>query len=352
MTTEDNAASTPGARMAAEIAEQPARFAELVDNRGDIATVAADIAAKPPRFVLLAARGSSNHAAMYAKYLFEVLLGLPVGLASPSVTTLYGAEQDMTGVLLVTVSQSGGSPDLLQFTESARRRGARTLVLTNTPGSPLTEASDDTIHIRAGEERAVAATKSYSNTLLALYLLVDAIRGGDAEHVREIAGTAERTLGQCADDVRQTVARYRFAGRVVTTARGYSYPSAAEAALKLAETSYLAVRAYSGADLLHGPVAAIDADTAVLTLTSEGKGAQAMHQVLNTVASRGADILAIGSDAERVPASTRIALTATAEEVAPLIEILPVQQLALELALARGENPDQPRGLAKVTKTY
>lgn len=349
MTTEEN---TPGARMAAEIAEQPTRFADLIDNRQDINDVAANITAKPPRFVLLAARGSSDHAAMYAKYLFEVLLGLPVGLASPSVATLYGAEQDLQDVLLVTVSQSGGSPDLLQFTESARQRGARTLVLTNTPGSPLTEASDRTIHIRAGEEHAVAATKSYSCTLLALYLLVDKIRGGDAKHVREIADMADNTLERSGEAVRQTVARYRFAGRVVTTARGYSYPSAAEAALKLAETSYLAVRAYSGADLLHGPVAAIDADTAVLTLASEGKGAQAMHQVLDTVASRGADILAIGSGAGDVPASSRITLTPSAEEVAPMLEILPVQRLALELAIERGENPDQPRGLAKVTKTF
>src|SRR5699024_10781145 len=204
-------------------------------------------------------------------------------------------------VLLVTVSQSGGSPDLLQVTDAARRRGANTLVLTNTPGSPLTETTAATVHIRAGEERAVAATKSYTCTLLALYLFVDAMRGGDARHVREIAETAEHTLTQCDDVIRPTTDRYRFAGQVVTTARGYSYPSAAEAALKLAETSYLNVRAYSGADLLHGPVAAIDSDTAVLTLTSKGKGAQAMNQVLHTVSSRGADILAIGSDAANVP---------------------------------------------------
>jgi len=348
MTTADNA---PGARMAAEIAEQPSLLAGILDERQVIADIAAEITTEPPRFVLLAARGSSDHAAMYAKYLFEVLLGLPVGLASPSVTTLYEADVDLRDVLLVTVSQSGASPDLLEVTETARKQGARTLALTNTPGSPLTEASELTVFIRAGEERAVAATKSYTCTLLTLYLLVDAMRGGDARHARDIPATANDTLSHCHDTVRHLVDRYRFADRVVTTARGYSYPGACEAALKLSETSYLAVRPYSGADLLHGPVATIDADTAVLTLASEGKGAQAMHPVLDTVATHGADILAIGSGAFAVPANSRIPLDRTAEELAPLIEILPVQRLALELAIAHRENPDQPRGLAKITKT-
>src|SRR5699024_2612696 len=348
MTTDDNA---PGARMAAEIAEQPGLLAGIINERQEITDIAAEITVEPPRFVLLAARGSSDHAAMYAKYLIEVLLELPVGLVSPSVTTLYEAQVNLHGVLLVTVSQSGASPDLLRVTETARERGARTLALTNTPGSPMNAASELTVLIRAGEERAVAATKSYTCTLLALYLLVDAMRGGDARHVREITATAEDTLSRCGGTVEHLVDRYRFVDRVVTTARGYSYPSASEAALKLSETSYLAVRAYSGADLLHGPVATIDPETAVLSLASEGNGARAMHQVLDTVATRGADILAIGSGASEVPANNRIHLVRTAEEVAPLLEILPVQRLALDLAIARGEDPDQPRGLAKITKT-
>lgn len=340
-----------GARMAAEIAEQPTLLGDLVNSRGDIATVAAEIAAHPPRFVLLAARGSSDHAALYAKYLIEILLGIPVGLASPSVTTLYGAEGDLRDVLLISISQSGGSPDLLEVTTSARRRGARTVVLSNTPDSPLHNAGELAIDIRAGEEKAVAATKTYTATLLALYLLIDAVRGGDGEHVRDIGALAERTLADSADAVSHAAGKYRFVDRVITSARGYSYATAAETALKLAETSYLAARAYSGADLLHGPVAAIDEETAVVALTSEGAGGKAMREVLDTVAARGADVLAIGSAAGDVPASSRIPVPSSAEEVAPILEVLPAQRLALELALARGSDPDHPRGLHKVTKT-
>ncbi|HEY7596339.1 MAG TPA: SIS domain-containing protein, partial [Actinophytocola sp.] len=162
-----------GERMAAEIAEQPAVFDALVARRGSLAEVAERLAARGPRFALLAARGSSDHAALYTKYLIEVLLQLPAGLVSPSTTTLYGAEPDLSGVLYVTVSQSGGSPDLVEATRVARERGALTVAITNTPGSPLAEAAEHAVSIGAGDELAVAATKTYTATLLTSYLLVD-----------------------------------------------------------------------------------------------------------------------------------------------------------------------------------
>jgi glutamine---fructose-6-phosphate transaminase (isomerizing) len=345
------AAATPGRNMTDEIAQQPAVFADLLAGRAAIAEVAARIAERRPRFALLAARGSSDHAALYAKYLIEVLLELPTGLASPSTTTLYGAQPDLTDVLLVSVSQSGGSPDLLEVTESGRKRGALTVAVTNTAGSPLNSAAELTVDIRAGREQAVAATKTYSATLLALYLLIDAVRGGigaNAEPIPELAATALDTGRQAVDDA---VRRYRFAERMVTTGRGYSLATAAEAALKLAETSYLAARSYSGADLLHGPVAALDPDTAVLALCSSGRGGAAMREVLDVVHERGADICAIGSAASDVRASQRISTPDCAEELAPILEVLPVQQFALGLALARGFDPDNPRGLQKVTRT-
>lgn len=149
----------------------------------------------------------------------------------------------------------------------------------------------------------------------------------------------------------EAVQRYRFVDRVLTTGRGYSLPTALEAALKLAETSYLAARAYSGADLLHGPVAAVDAETAVLAVTSSGKGGDALHDVLDAVHGRGADVLAVGSASDKVSAALRIPVAETAEEVAPILEILPIQRLAHGLALARGGDPDNPRGLNKITRT-
>ncbi|HET6501093.1 MAG TPA: SIS domain-containing protein [Amycolatopsis sp.] len=340
--------TAPGQHMAAEIAEQPAVLAGLVARRTEVAQVAEVIARRPPRFALLAARGSSDHAALYAKYLIEVLLGLPAGLVSPSTVTLYGARPDLRDVLLVSVSQSGGSPDLLEFTETARGRGALTVAVTNTASSPLHKAAELAVDIGAGVEQAVAATKTYSATLLALYLLIDAVRGGDGSDAAELGTLAERALDV---SVQRAVDRYRFVDRIITTGRGYSYATALEAALKLAETSYLAARAYSGADLLHGPVAAIDEDTAVLAITGGGRGGAALHETLDAVAERGADVLALGSAAEEVPAAVRIPVPPVAEELAPVLEVLPVQNLALGLALARGGDPDRPRGLHKVTKT-
>ncbi|GDY30256.1 SIS domain-containing protein [Gandjariella thermophila] len=343
--------SDGGKHMAAEIAEQPAVLGGLLARRAEITSVAERVRDRRPRFALLAARGSSDHAALYAKYLIEVLLQLPAGLVSPSTTTLYGAQPDLAGVLLVSVSQSGGSPDLLEVTESARRRGALTIAVTNTPGSPLEQAAELAVDIGAGTELAVAATKTYSATLLALYLLVDAVRGGRGEHAAGLAELAAQTLDGSAAAVAEAVRRYRFVERVITTGRGYSAATAAEAALKLAETSYLAARAYSGADLLHGPVAAVDEETAVLAVTSAGHGGAAMREVLDVVRQRGADVLALGSAADTVPAALRIPVPETAEEVAPILEVLPAQRLALGLALARGGDPDHPRGLRKVTRT-
>lgn len=334
--------------MAAEVAEQPSVFESVLARRTDVARVADLVAARRPRFALLAARGSSDHAALYAKYLIEVLLQLPAGLVSPSTTTLYGARPDLTDVLYLSVSQSGGSPDLVAATEAARARGALTVAVTNTPGSPLSEAAELSFDIKAGDELAVAATKTYTATLLSLYLLVDAVRGGSGEAV---AGIGELAATALAAPIDEAVERYRNIERMVTTGRGYSSATAAEAALKLAETSYLAARAYSGADLLHGPVAAIDADTGVVAVTSRGRGGEAMRDVVAAVRERGADVLAVGSASADMPAGLRIDVPETEEEVAPILEVLPLQRLALALSLARGGDPDQPRGLSKVTRT-
>ncbi|GAA4442446.1 SIS domain-containing protein [Actinokineospora soli] len=339
----------PGELMRAEIADQPAVLARLVERRAELAEVAARVAAARPRFVLFAARGTSDHAALYAKYLVEALLALPAGSVSPSTTTLYGAQPDLSGVLYVTVSQSGGSPDLVEATHAARARGALTVAVTNTADSPLAGAAELAVDIGAGPELAVAATKTYTATLLSLYLLIDAVRGGTGEAVADIGALASTALA--AEGVDEAVARLRFVDRVVTTGRGYSSATAQEAALKLAETSYLPARAYSAAALLHGPVAAVDKDTAVVAVASAGRGGDAVREALEVVSASGADIIAAGSAAGAVPATLRVALPETAEEVAPILEILPLQRLAHGLALARGGDPDAPRGLSKVTRT-
>jgi glucosamine--fructose-6-phosphate aminotransferase (isomerizing) len=342
--------------MAADIAEQPEVFAHLLDSGARaIQGAAAQIVAWQPRHVIFTARGTSDHAALYAAYLTEIRLGIPAGLASPSAITVYGARPDLRDALVIGVSQSGGSPDLCEVVRVAREQGAHTLAVTNNPGSPLTAAAELSVDVGAGQERAVAATKTYTAELLALLMLVEGVRAGDgalpATEREALARLPRQAAELLADDTATRLApRYRFAARVVTTGRGYAYPTAREAALKLMETSYLAALAFSGADLLHGPLAMADPDVPVLAFVGGGPGGLAMRDVLARLGERRADVVAFGpSDVEG--AAARVPTPAIDERYAPLLDILPLQRLALALALHRGENPDAPRGLAKVTST-
>ncbi|NBE80580.1 SIS domain-containing protein [Micromonospora rubida] len=342
--------------MATDISEQPAGYERLLsaEHAGAIARVAAAVAQRRPRHVVFTARGTSDHAALYAAYLTEIRLGLPAGLASPSAVTLFGARPDLSDALVVGVSQSGGSPDLAEVLRSARASGALTLAVTNNPDSPLAEVAELSVDIAAGHERAVAATKTYTAELFALLMLVEGIRAGDgalpAEERSALAALPElaaRTLDDTTPA--QLAPRYRFAAQLVTTGRGYAYPTAREAALKLMETSYLPALAFSGADLLHGPLAMTDPDVPVLAVVGSGPGGRSMGEVLPRLGERRADVVVVGS--ADVEGATRMAVPEVDERYAPLLDILPLQRLALALALARGEDPDAPRGLKKVTAT-
>lgn len=346
----------PGAGMAADIAGQPDGYARLLEfGVGPITKVARQIAERRPRFVLFTARGTSDHAALYAAYLTEIRLGVPAGLASPSAITVYGARPDLRDALVVGVSQSGGSPDLVEVVKVARQAGALTLAVTNNPDSALVGAAELHIDVLAGHERAVAATKTYTAELLALLLLVEAVRGegslegGERADLDRLPDLARGVLADPSAD--QLAARYRFADRLVTTGRGYAYPTARETALKLMETSYLSALAFSGADLLHGPLAMTDPDVPVLAVVGGGPGGAAMAEVLGRLAERRADLLVVGAASQLPPTAVRIGTPEVDERFAPLLDILPLQRLALALALARGEDPDAPRGLKKITET-
>jgi glucosamine--fructose-6-phosphate aminotransferase (isomerizing) len=347
-----SSAETPGRLMAAEIAAQPDSWRNLLHAGGPrIAAAAAAIRARSPRFVLLLARGTSDRAALYAKYLIEIKHQLPAGLVSPSTMTAYGARPDLRDVMMIAVSQSGGSPDLVTTLQIARAQGALTVAVTNSPHSALAEAADLSIDVMAGEEAAVAATKSYSNQLLALYLLLERARGSDGA-----AALALPALGSALLRLEERMAvaaeRYRFAQRMVVTGRGYSYPTAQEAALKLMETSYLSAHAFSGADLLHGPLALLDSSVPVVAIMSAGIGGQAMQQVVPRLRETGADVFCVGSAAAVAGFGSGVVLPdGVPDELTPLLEIVPLQHLALHLAIQRGSDPDTPRGLKKVTKT-
>lgn len=327
--------------MAAEIAEQPDVLARLLVAGEEAARAARSaIERYRPRFVLFAARGTSDHAALYGKYLAEVQLELPAGLASPSSITVYGARPDLHAVLFVAVSQSGESPDLVESLQAARQRGALTVAVTNNAESPLARSADWHLDVLAGPERAVAATKTYTAQLLALHMLLGT---GSAETVPEAAAA---TL-EHASRAYAAAEQFRTVDRLVTTGRGFSYPAAREAALKMMETSYVAAQAFSGADLLHGPLAMLGPDVPVIALTTPGRGAGAMAPVLDRLAASSVDVLRVGPD-DGLPVVT----AGVPESLVPILEILPLQQLAWRLALDRGADPDRPRGLTKVTETW
>jgi glucosamine--fructose-6-phosphate aminotransferase (isomerizing) len=342
-----------GTFMAAEIREQPAVFRRiLTEGRESIRQVAAVVRERSPRFVLFAARGTSDHAALYAKYLVETQLQLPAGLVSPSTMTVYEAQPRMGDVLFIAVSQSGSSPDLIEPTTRARRGGALTLAVTNSAASPLAGAAEFHLDILAGPELAVAATKSYTAQLLTLFLLISEIAGREEPALDTLERHAEAVLRR-EEDVAALAIRYRFAEQLVVTARGYNYPTAREAALKLMETSYLVAHAFSGADLLHGPMAMIDRGFPVIAIAPAGVGGAALMPVLERVRELGADLMVVGGPDALRHATAGFALTAPVPEpLSPLLGILPLQHLAYHLARQRGLDPDEPRGLQKVTETW
>ena len=347
-------AERPGSIMSREMSEQPAVLRRILETgAARIHEVAQQITARKPRFVLLTARGTSDNAALYAKYLLEIRLGLPCGLTSMSTTTAYGARPDLTDVLVITVSQSGGSPDLVASTQAAREAGALTLAVTNNPDSPLAAVSEYHVDVMAGPEKALPATKTYTASLLALYLLVEGLRGGDGAAAKILPELAEQLLAR-QDEVKALAARYRFAERMVITSRGYGYPTAKEAALKLMETSYIPALSYSGADLLHGPLAMVDNISPVIAVVPDGRGGAALQPVLDRLRGRGADLVVVGPrpQAEQASAGFVLPTEGVPEELQPILEILPLQLLAYEVTIARGQDPDAPRALAKVTETH
>ena len=331
--------------MAAEIAEQPRVLARLLAAAPEIADVRRAVFASTPRCVLFAARGTSDHVALYAKYLTEIRLGLPAGLVSPSTFTFYHAKPDLAGVLFVGISQSGGSPDLVESMQAAASCGAHTLAITNNVASPLAGAADQVIDVLAGPEVAVAATKSYTAELFAAYLLLVGSAPGAVAEAAALPDVVERNVAT-ASNAYAAATRYRFAERLLTVGRGYSYPSAREAALKIMETSYTAAQAFSAADLMHGPLAMVGPGTPVIAVGAAARSRAALAPVLQRLTSAGADVLVVGP-----PDGLPVATGGLSEELLPIVEIVALQQLAWRLALDRGGNPDRPRGLSKVTET-
>ncbi len=347
-----------------EIHEQPDAVARLLEReRANVAALAKAIRARDVCHVVIAARGTSDNAGRYAKYVLGAFNGLPVSLATPSLHTIYEQPPRFRRALVLGISQSGQSPDIVAVVEEARRQGQLTAVLTNSPHSPMAQQGDFVIDLHAESEKAVAATKSYTTSLAAVALLSTSLAVGAGERgagerearLHELLGVPEAlaaTLGADAA-VGEVAPRYRYMERCVAIGRGFNYATAFELALKLKELTYTTVEAYSSADFLHGPLALIERGFPAIVIAPAGRMTTRLHEFMRTLRDRGAEVIAI-SDEPATLDLARIALPlaqSVPEWLSPITAIVPGQLLALHLAHVRDLNVDQPRAIRKVTET-
>jgi glucosamine--fructose-6-phosphate aminotransferase (isomerizing) len=340
--------------MRQELAESPTVVdGLLVSARAPLAHLAGEVRRRGTRFVLVAARGTSDHAATYAQYVLGARAGLPVGLATPSLSSLYGMAPRVADALVIGMSQSGRSPDIVAVLDDARRQGALTLAITNDPGSPLAGAADVVVALEAGPELAVAATKTYVAELAVVALLSEELRAGDRDPALGRLPAALASTLELEPAIVGLAGRFAPAPACVVLARGFQYATAREWALKLKEVAGVFADPYSAADYEHGPIALAEPGMPVLAVVSSGPTLAGMISLLGRLAADGADLLIV-SDAEaaRALGSGSLALPAGLPEwLAPIAAILPCQLFAYHLAVARGRDPERPHNLSKVTLT-
>ncbi len=343
-------------QMLKEIQEQPQWIERAVELSGPaVAALAAEMREREIRFVIIAARGTSDNAATYAKYMFEIAAGLPVALAAPSVFTLYDARLSLSNTLVMGISQSGQGTDVVQVLSAARAAGALTACVTNSEDSAITRVSDHVLLCHAGEEKAVAATKTYTTALAVVALLVATVadRRDLLDGLRLVPEMMNQML-QLEPSIADLVERYRYMQECAVLARGVNQATALEAALKMTETCYLVAKPYSGADFLHGPIAMVDRGFPCLVFAPDGRAYASQLDLSLKIKERGGELIVIAHSPEILElATTRIAVQdATIPELlSPMPYVIPGQLFAYHLARARGNDPDRPRGLSKVTLT-
>ncbi len=340
--------------MAEEIAAQPEVLRRLFEVEQDnVERIAMAVRDFDPCFAMMVARGSSDNAALFGKYLLGAVNGIPVGLAAPSLFTLYRRPPDLSRALVIAISQSGQSPDLLAVVRSARSQGGLTVGITNYPSSPLAQLCRHVIPIHAGMERSVAATKSYTAQLTALAMLSVALscRTELQEDLRRVPEQVARAL-KSEDAARLAAERLRDANRCVVIGRGFDYATAQEIALKLKELAAVAAEPYSAADFMHGPLAMVEAGFPALLVAPGGSAFPEMQRLARRLVGLGVEVIGISDRPELLRTATEgVPSVPTPEWLSPVVTVVPGQSLALHLTLARGLDPDRPRRLAKVTRT-
>ena len=323
-------------------------------------------AKRRPRLIVLVARGTSDNAAQFGRYLIEITSRIPVSLAAPSILTLYGCSVDLHDVVVVGISQSGESTDTNAVLEEARKQGATTIGITNDAASAMARIVEFPLFIEAGEEISVAATKTYTCQLLALYLLAYALNGGiELEQLKQIPEWVSGVL-DLEEDIESLVERYFFMSRAVTVGRGLNYANALEFGLKLMETCYVVAERFSAADLMHGPIALVERAFPVFVFAPAGVTWPSLARVLDRLEELKAETLVI-TDRRNIGAHDKAARLieipkppgtgAAAEDLytddlyTPIPYIVPAQLFAGHLAALKGLNPDLPRTLHKITRT-
>ena len=347
------AVPVPGEAYLREIHEQPEALLRLLEHESEYASLARAIDERAPTLLRLVGHGSSDNAATFAVYAFGLLPRLTAVRDSISLSVYYEAELDFSRSVVLALSQSGQTPDVVDYVERARARGALTVALTNDPGSALEEVADATLPLAAGSERSVAATKTYVNTLAALALLAAGVAGRPSELADDLRRTAEllsESLTPLEARVRPIATSFAYVGRMYAIGRGLEFATTREVALKLTETCRVAAEPLTATDLAHGPIAALDALFPVWTIASRDESLPAVVEAATRVRDAGATLVVSGSAAGEIDAPYALPVPlAPRPLLAPLLSIVPGQLFAGALAQAKGYDADRPEGLNKIT---
>lgn len=339
-----------------EIIEQPQRIESLlVSQRKNIERIAAEIRRRKILYVFLAARGTSDNAGRYANYLLGAVNGLPLALATPSLFTSYKRPPVLSNALVVGISQSGQSPDIVGVLEEGSRQGCLTLAITNNLRSPLAQTSDFVLDIQAGEEKAVAATKTYTTELMSIAMLSAALAGNNKQwgELGKVAGWMKSVLNHDRL-IALSVQRYRYIAQAVVLGRGFNYATAFEWALKLKELAYINAEPYSSADFAHGPIALVEGGYPVFAVAPKGRVFTSMLDMLKRLRREMSAELVVISNDRRALSLAQVPLPMPGdvpEWISPLVGILPAQLFACHLTAAKGYDTEHPRTIHKVTKT-
>lgn len=342
--------------MESEIAEQPHALSRTLEaNAAELQALGRALRSRPISTVMIAARGSSDNAGVYAKYLFQAFNRVPVAMATPSLYTFHHTPPRLKDIFVLGVSQSGQSEDIVEVMAEARRQGALTASITADDRSPLAAQCQHVLKLETGPEKAVAATKTFTSSLALIAALSSAWQESRerSEALSRLPDLASSTLKAAGGAVADCAPSYRHISRCVVISRGFSYGIAMEIALKLKELTYITAEPYSSADFQHGPMAMVESNFPVILVATRGVLHDHLVELARQVKERKPDLVCISDSRDVLDlGDTRLPVSEGAPEwVSPILAVLPGQLFALRLSLAKGIDPDVPRGLSKVTVT-